>query len=263
MRIFGARAEGGVVGLDGPRKRFAGLPEGFGALRRARPQVHRFRSSQEGSRDVAPSNDEGIPVLRSLPDANCPLACFAGIFRRLFAGLTAGMHQEISGHTDDQVPHFRRHAPGGENPACWQEFRTPTLRGQEKSVGSKTEGGLIGAGPLELHGEPQRVPGGDDPRLRKIEQDVAGIIWRSREGKSSFVPLGYGLGKVKATATGEAKLKGGKRLVAGVLELVDSFDANDWLRGRNKLYCDLLSDDRVPRAECRRATASNIGDARQ
>ena len=76
-----------------------------------------------------PCNNEGIAVLKRLFDVNCTLARFAGIFLRLFAGLTAGMHQEIAGDADDQVPYLWRHASGGKNPARGQEFGTPTLRG--------------------------------------------------------------------------------------------------------------------------------------
>src|SRR5712672_4453372 len=64
-----------------------------------------------------PCNNEGIAVLKRLFDVNRTLARFAGIFLRLFAGLTAGMHQEIAGDADDQVPYLWRHASGGKNPA--------------------------------------------------------------------------------------------------------------------------------------------------
>jgi hypothetical protein len=101
---------------------------------------------------------------------------------------------------------------------------------------------------------------GNCPRLRKIEHDVAGIVWGRGEAESSFVPLGGRIGKVEATAAGKAKLEGGERLVAGVFELVDTFYSNDWLECRNKLDGDLLSDDRVTRTECRRATASTTSN---
>ena len=97
--------------------------------------------------------------------------------------------------------------------------------------------------------------------MRKIEHDIAGIIWRGCEGKSSFVPLRGRIGKVEAPSAGKAKLERGERLVAGVFELVDAFYSNDWLECGNKLHRDLLSDDCVTRTECRRTTASTTGNA--
>jgi hypothetical protein len=52
--------------------------------------------------------------------------------------------------------------------------------------------------------------------------------------------MGGGLGIVKAASAGKAKLEGGERLVAGIFELVDSFDANDWLGRWNKVHGNLL-----------------------
>lgn len=68
---------------------------------------------------------------------------------------------------------------------------------------------------------------------------------------------------MKAASAGKAKLEGGERLVAGIFELVDSFDANDWLGRWNKVHGNLLLDNSVARAKCRRTTISNIGKARQ
>ena len=102
---------------------------------------------------------------------------------------------------------------------------------------------------------------GNRPGLRKIEHDVAGIIWRGCEGKSSFVPLRGRIGKVEAPSAGKAKLERSERLVTGVFELVDAFYSNDWLGCGNKLHRDLLSDDCVTRTECRRTTASTTGNA--
>jgi len=63
---------------------------------------------------------------------------------------------------------------------------------------------------------------------------------------------------MKPPAAGKAQFEGSERLIAGVLKLVHAFDANDGLRGRDELYCNLLFDNGVSGAKRDRATGHAI-----
>jgi hypothetical protein len=62
-------------------------------------------------------------------------------------------------------------------------------------------------------------------------------------------------------AAGKAQLERSEGLVSGVFELIDAFDSNDGLGGRNELHDDLLFDNGVARAQGGRTTSSAISSA--
>jgi hypothetical protein len=66
---------------------------------------------------------------------------------------------------------------------------------------------------------------------------------------------------MKTPPAGETQLEGSERLIAGVLKVIDAFDANDGLRSGDELYGDLLFDDGVAGAKRDRTTCHAIAGA--
>ena len=64
---------------------------------------------------------------------------------------------------------------------------------------------------------------------------------------------------MKTAAAGQPQLQSRKRLIAGVLKLIESLDADDRLRLGHKLHGNLLASDGVAGAERGRAAACAIG----
>src|SRR5216683_1993271 len=261
VRIFGTCPESGVVGLNGADQRLAGLAQGLGILRPARPEIYAFVSCGERCSDVSSGDDKRIGVLEGLWDANCSLGRIGRIFSQLLVRLAAAMNQEITGDAHDENPRLRWHAAGGEHAALGEKFRAPALRGEEKCVGSETEGRFVGTGPLVFTRETQSVLRGNPPALREGEKGIAWIVGRGSEGKSGLVPLRAGIRKMETAAARETQLKGSERLVSRVFELIDPFDSNDGLRRGNELYGDLLFDNGVAGAQRGRTTGRAISGA--
>jgi hypothetical protein len=89
----------------------------------------------------------------------------------------------------------------------------------------------------------------DLPLSRKCEQSVAGDYRRALLRKGNAIPGGLRSGEVKAAAAGEAQFEGGKRLIAGVAQLVVRVDVNPGIGARQKLDSDFLVLDGIARPE--------------
>jgi hypothetical protein len=144
-------------------------------------------------------------------------------------------------------PLLGRNATGGEKGLGRKQLRRPALRGQEKSIGRKTESGFTRRGILKFNREVQGVFLGDVPPLGKCEKRISGICRRSLLREGSAVPCSLGLAYVKGSASRKAQLQGRNGACSGVAKLVGSVDVNPRIGSRIKLNMDFLIFDSVAR----------------
>ncbi len=160
-----------------------------------------------------------------------------------------GVNKKAVRHAYLQAPLRWRNPSGGEQALRREEFRRPAFRGQEKSVGRKTEARLARSRRLEFGGEMKRVAFGNLPWLRKCYDGIARRQRRILLGECGAIPRDLLGCNVKAPTAGEAQLDGGKRSNSRVAQLVFGVYVNPWIWPRRKLDTDFLVLDGIARPE--------------